>query len=309
MNRINLNRNYWNYNDIRKIFMGKDNQTYTTSLITSKDGTIIGYRQLGHGPGIILVHGGMGASQHFMNLASALSDMFTLYIPDRRGRGLSGPFGQNYSIKKEIEDLEALIKKTGTHNVFGLSAGALITLQAALKLPSINKAALYEPPLAIDNSMQDKFKHIMQRFDQEIAEDKLADAFVTIMKGLEMTPTILRFIPNFLLVQIFKLALKEDANTVKDDEVPLRELIPTQHFDYQLVIETEGTIKNFKMLSTDVLLLGGSKSPLYLKNTLKKLNQVLPHAKLVIFPGLGHDAPTNKKKQERIVQELRKFFY
>jgi hypothetical protein len=90
----------------------------------------------------------------------------------------------------------------------------------------------------------------MQRFDHEIAEDKLADAFVTILKGLEITPAIFRFIPNFLLVRILKLVMKEDAKTVKDDEVQLQELIPTQHFDYQLIIETEGTIKNFKTLCT-----------------------------------------------------------
>ena len=43
---------------------------YTTAFVTSKDSTTIGYRQLGHGPGIILVHAGLMASQHFMNLAA-----------------------------------------------------------------------------------------------------------------------------------------------------------------------------------------------------------------------------------------------
>ncbi len=33
------------------------NVTYS---VTSKDGTIIGYRQLGHGPGVVLVQGAMG---------------------------------------------------------------------------------------------------------------------------------------------------------------------------------------------------------------------------------------------------------
>jgi hypothetical protein len=31
-----------------------------------------------------------------MKLGVALSNAFTVYIPDRRGRGLSGPFGDNY---------------------------------------------------------------------------------------------------------------------------------------------------------------------------------------------------------------------
>jgi hypothetical protein len=39
---------------------------YQNSSATSRDGTTIGYRQLGHGPGLILVHGGMKSSQDFM---------------------------------------------------------------------------------------------------------------------------------------------------------------------------------------------------------------------------------------------------
>ena len=41
--------------------MGK----YTKGSVTSKDGTIIGYRQIGHGPGIILLHGGVKGFSKF----------------------------------------------------------------------------------------------------------------------------------------------------------------------------------------------------------------------------------------------------
>jgi hypothetical protein len=47
----------------------------------------------------------MQASQDFMKLATELSSQFTIYVPDRRGRGLSGPFGNNYSVIKECEDV------------------------------------------------------------------------------------------------------------------------------------------------------------------------------------------------------------
>ncbi|MGD0966538.1 MAG: hypothetical protein ABSA57_21950 [Candidatus Acidiferrales bacterium] len=43
---------------------------YNTGSVTSKDGTIIGYRQLGLGPGLILVHGGMQTSQNLMKLGN-----------------------------------------------------------------------------------------------------------------------------------------------------------------------------------------------------------------------------------------------
>jgi pimeloyl-ACP methyl ester carboxylesterase len=116
-----------------------------------------------------------------MKLGATLSDAFTVYIPDRRGRGLTGPFGNNYGIQKEVEDVDALLKKTDAHNIFGLSSGALIALQAALNLPSIHKAALYEPPLDIDNSIM-TVSSFMPRFDREIAEGKVAEAGVTFSK-------------------------------------------------------------------------------------------------------------------------------
>jgi pimeloyl-ACP methyl ester carboxylesterase len=87
-------------------------QDYTKDSVISKDNTIIGYRQMGSGPGIILLHGGGKASQTLMQLGMVLSDDFTVYIPDRRGRGLSGPFGNNYGLQREVEDMNAIIKKT-----------------------------------------------------------------------------------------------------------------------------------------------------------------------------------------------------
>src|ERR1700722_19602010 len=57
--------------------------------VISSDGTGIGYRQMGDGPGLILVHGGMQSTQNLTKLARALCHRFTVYLPDRRGRGLS----------------------------------------------------------------------------------------------------------------------------------------------------------------------------------------------------------------------------
>ena len=64
--------------------------------------------------------------------------------------GMSGPIGGNYSIEKEDEDLDALLKKTGTHSVFGTADGALFALHAAISLPAIQRVAAYEPLLSLN---------------------------------------------------------------------------------------------------------------------------------------------------------------
>ncbi|WP_052475843.1 alpha/beta fold hydrolase [Cohnella kolymensis] len=88
-------------------------KNYTTNSITSKDGTNISYRQLGRGPGLVVVHGTMESAQSHMQLAEALDDTYTVYLPDRRGRGLSGPYSKDHNLRKEVEDMDALLTQTG----------------------------------------------------------------------------------------------------------------------------------------------------------------------------------------------------
>ena len=54
-------------------------------VVVSADGTRIGYRRMGQGPSVILLHGGVNASQHMLRLGRALADAFMVYLPDRRG--------------------------------------------------------------------------------------------------------------------------------------------------------------------------------------------------------------------------------
>jgi len=96
-----------------------------------------------------------------------------------------------------------------------------------------------------------------------------------------------------------------------DDDVTMRMLAPTLHYDFHLAVEMEGAHESFKAVHAEVLLLGGSKSPAYFKVALDALAKVFPHAKRIEFPGLGHGAsgPTTMGgKPEVVAQELRRFF-
>jgi pimeloyl-ACP methyl ester carboxylesterase len=114
--------------------MGHETDVVTTGSVVSADGTRIGYRRLGQGPSVILLHGGVNASQHMMKLAPALADAYTVYLPDRRGRGMSGAFGPTYGIQREDEDLAAMVHHTGAECVFGSANGGLFALHGAIGL-------------------------------------------------------------------------------------------------------------------------------------------------------------------------------
>ena len=111
-----------------------------------------------------------------------------------------------------------------------------------------------------------------------------------------------------MLVWLFRQLLRRDAERAKGDDVPLQELIRTFHFDYQLVVGMQGTLESFKAMHADVLLLGASKSPAFLKNTLDALENVIPNVRRVELHGLSHAAALDGGKPERVGQELLTFF-
>ena len=278
---------------------------YNTGSVTSRDGTQIGYRQIGSGPGIILLHGGVNASQHLMKLGTLLSDEFTVYIPDRRGRGMSGPIGKNYSIEKEDEDIDAILKKTGAHYVFGTADGALFALHAAISNHAIYKVAAYEPLIFAGQPELDQFRITIQHLDKNMMEGKVAKATVDLTKD---SVNFIKPIPDFILVPLVKLILWTNVKTVKGDDVSYHDLIPTLRDELHLVEKTEGTLDDYKNVSAKVLLLEGSKTQSLLKDSVNALNTVLPHSNLIEIKGLNHDSAQDYGKPEPIAQELKRFF-
>ena len=69
-------------------------------------------------------------------------------------------------------------------------------------------------------------------------------------------------------------------------------------------------LESFKAVRAEALLVGGSRSPVYLKPLLTSLEKILPHVKRVEFPGLDHGGssdPSDFKKRGNpglVAQEL-----
>jgi len=280
-----------------------------------------------------------------MQLAWSLSSEFTVYVPDRRGRGSSGPPGDHYGLTSESQDLDALLVHTGSEFVFGLSSGALICLDAALSLHRVRQLALYEPPLSVNHSTPVDW---LPRFDREIAEGKVGSAMITATRGTRTAPALIRWTPRFLLDPLLDMAARRSAaqpggdptpeshsmsprrrpvlrvllwpirrfaasktapsSGEEETAVPLSALVPTMHYDAQLVLQSEGRLPHYRAIAVPVLLLGGSDSPIYLQRTLDALETTLPRARRVELPGVGHLAPDNTGEPERVAGELRRFF-
>lgn len=154
----------------------------------------------------------------------------------------------------------------------------------------------------------------LARYDQEIAQGKTAAALVTCLKGLQLGGAVLSAIPRWLLESMTNKMMDSEDKNAKKNNVTMRMLAPTLHYDGRLLVEMTGKLDRFRALSTETLLLGGSKGLSYLKPTLDALEKVLPQAKRMELPGLDHGGAcdisnTNRGgKPEVVAKELRRFF-
>jgi pimeloyl-ACP methyl ester carboxylesterase len=276
--------------------------TFESAAVVSGDGTSIAYRALGRGPGVVLVHGGAGAAQSFSKLAAALAADFTVYVPDRRGRGQSGPFGDHHSLATECADLDALLRHTGARDVFGLSAGAVIALYAATKLTTIDRLAVYEPPLIIDGARPDAW---VSRYEREVDRGDLAAALVTMLKGTgDVGP--LTYAPRWLLRPVLGFVLRSEKP--QPGRIPFRELIPTLRHDVRLVREATAEIETFASIRARMLILSGTRSARDLQVGARALARMLPRAQHIVLRGVGHTAALDDGKPDHVSAALRAFF-
>ncbi|WP_034591018.1 alpha/beta fold hydrolase [Hamadaea tsunoensis] len=279
--------------------------------VTSADGTRVGYRRLGSGPGIVLVHGSMQSSASHLQLAAALADSYTVYLPDRRGRGLTGPYGDAYAMAREVEDLAAVLDRTGAENLFGVSVSGLVVLRAALALPQVRAIAAFEPALLPRNS-----PHLawLDRYDREMAADRTAYALVTSMIGLELAPPAVTRLPRWFLAGFTNMAMNSEDKKAAPDAVTMRKLAPTLHYEGVLLAETAGSLPAYADIRAKTLLLGGGKGLAFLHPALHDLRDTIPGARLVELAGLDHGASADVSKAnpggkpEVIAAQLRSFY-
>jgi pimeloyl-ACP methyl ester carboxylesterase len=274
--------------------------------VRSADGTAIGYQRAGAGPAVVLLHGAGQSSANLMRLARALSGAFTVYVPDRRGRGRSGPYGEFRGLRTEIEDLGALLDACGASRLFGLSAGAVIAIEAARLRSDITRLALYEPPLTFDGVVHGDWA---PRYERLLAAGKPGAALVTVLKATADRTSPVRCILSRPLGAALDFAIRRtDGRPARDGMMSPRELIPTVGYDAQTVNAAAGPLERFGTLSCEVLLLGGSRSARNLTASLDGLSRVLPNARRVVLHGTGHTAPDNSRQPNRVAAELRRFF-
>lgn len=262
------------------------------SKVISKDRTEIAYEKKGSGPALIMVDGAMGyrALGFGKDLVELLAQNFTVYDYDRRGRGESTN-SQPFAIEREVEDIEALIDEAGgSAYVYGISSGACLALEAAIRLGGkIKKLALYEPPYNSDPASLQDWKNYWNQLNALIKANRRGEAVELFMRFVGTPAEMIdgmRKAPVWPMLEAVAPTLAYDAaETGEDRRVPVQRV---------------GKIK------AQTLVMDGGANLQYLPfmhASAMALAKAIPHAQQRTLEGQTHDV-----KAQAIAPVLVEFF-
>lgn len=245
-------------------------QLMTTHTVKSADGTSIGYRKLGSGSPIILVHGSISTGEQWMAVAEQLADTHTVYIMDRRGRGLSAD-AEEYSLSTESDDIKAMFGVAGEGSaLLGHSYGAICALEAVRTGAPVSSLVLYEPPLPID---------------APTAGAALGDYAAAVAAG-DGDKAMRVAAEHFL-----RISSEETEGLAASPLWPgMVELSPTWTRELSEIDKTDTLVQQYTQIDVATLLLVGEVSPAHLVGASQHLGQRMVNATENIFPGQSHFA-------------------
>ena len=244
--------------------------------VQSADGTTIAFDQLGKGPAIILVGGALeqrAMDSETAQLAPLLAQHFTVFHYDRRGRGDSTDT-LPYAVEREIEDIDALITEAGgSAFVFGISSGAALAMEAAIKLgDKIKKLAMYEAPYNDDEAARRAWKEYRKQLAEVVAQGRRGDALALFMLLTGMPPDHLdrvRQHPMWPMWEAGALTLAYDAAAMGEDAS-----VPTE---------------KAASVAVPALVMDGGASYPFMHVTALALVKAMPHAQHRTLEGQTHE--------------------
>ena len=252
--------------------------TDTTHAVLSQDGAKISYLTMGSGPSVLVIPGALFLAANYTAFASALAEHFTVHIIERRGRGLSSPQGEDYSIRKECEDVLAVQAKTSASLLVGHSFGGLVALEVARNHSAFTKVAVYEPGVSIDGSMSMDW---MLDYEKKLAEKKYLDAFIEYSLGTG--PDRARTTPHWLMKLLLPIFL-----SAQDRKLMLG-LLPENLREHRELARLDSSYENYREITADVLLMyGGRTHSSWVDLAMERLATVLPNSETKEFPRLNH---------------------
>jgi pimeloyl-ACP methyl ester carboxylesterase len=261
-------------------------ESLPSTTVRSADGTAIEVRSIGRGEPLLVVGGALRSGIDYLPLAEALAARFLVHIVERRGRGGSGPMGDDYGMAREREDLLAVQAATGAERVFGHSYGGLVVLETAARAAVFRSIALYEPGVSVGDSVP---VHWIPRYRRLLENGKPRAAFACFVQGSGQAPGPVARLPLWYLSLVLRMAIE------KEQWRRFEPLLAANLLEHLEVAAHDDAYEGYAAIGADVLLLGGSRSAGFTSaELLPLLQRTIPRAEAAILDGLDHNAPDEK---------------
>jgi pimeloyl-ACP methyl ester carboxylesterase len=240
-------------------------------FVVSADGTKIAYEKVGSGPPVVVVGAGLNDRAMFTPLATIVSQRFTVYNYDRRGRGDSDTGDpQQWTIQREIEDLAAVLDAVGEpSHVFANCTGGMIAILAAASGVPMATLSLYEPPYWSPTTTDQQLRDLKQC----IAEDRADDAVTIFARD------IVGFITDDSLEE-FKQHPAWSA---------FQTMVPSTYYDAMINRHhLQIPYQELPKITVPTLVMRGDEGPQEIRDACARIAQEIPQATLLTMSGHGH---------------------
>lgn len=242
----------------------------TSGTVTSADGTQIAFWREGHGPPLLMVHGGASDHMAWYFVVPLLARDFEVYTYDRRGRGDSGDT-LPYAVEREVEDVVAMLHAIGRPaHLVGHSAGGILALLTAERVSNLLSLILYEPAFVVDGARERPGREVLGKIESLLSEGNRDEVIRTVMRETLELPE------NEIAAM--------GASPGWDHLLAVAHTVP---YDWELWMERFAE-ERIRAVHTRALLLIGSESPSWLQIGTRAVAAALPCARLQILAGQEH---------------------
>lgn len=235
----------------------------------------LNYEQDGQGTDLVLIHG-LGADLHIWdNDLPVFRHHHRILRPDVRGFGASDKPPGPYSPAMFARDLDGLLEVCGIENahVLGMSLGGVIAQRVALDFPArVRSLVLVSTSSEVGQKSIAAWQRLADRIERDGFDAQTADA------SRAFSPAFAKSHPEI----VADLGARNAACDPKGYAAAARAVS-----DYNWTTE-------LPRLTAPTLILQGLDDQLTPPGGSVKMSRGLPHARLLMIPGAGHNLPIER---------------
>jgi pimeloyl-ACP methyl ester carboxylesterase len=204
--------------------------------------------------------------------ARVFASAFTVYNYDRRGRGDSGDTPP-YAIEREVEDIEAMIDAAGgTAYLYGHSSGAVLALEAAMRLQrKVKKVVVHDAAYVHDAAEKSTYGALSEKVRGLLKDGKNGAAMRSFLGGIGMPKAFVLLLP---LIPGWKT---------------MKALAPTLAYDIALTRDMP-PLERVAQITVPSQIIVGEKTAAGMRAVANQLAQTIPDAQYVQLAGQNHMA-------------------